>query len=218
MHNKVWIFLLLTMAVAGAAFAGGNKEPDVSYAFGVALGSDLKDTGFKFDYNHFLEGFKASMEGKSLKLSVDEAMTLIQAAFLEIQEAQAAENRLKGEAFLADNAKRPEVKTTESGLQYEVLREGDGIRPVASDTVRVHYEGSLIDGTVFDSSLEWGEPVEFPLDGVIPGWTEGIQLMSVGSKYKLYIPSDLGYGEYEAGEIPPASALIFDVELLEIVK
>jgi FKBP-type peptidyl-prolyl cis-trans isomerase len=209
------------MAVAGTAFAGGNKAKgsDVSYAFGVALGSDLKDTGFKFNYNNFLEGFKASMEGKEMRLTVDEAMEMIQAAFSEMQEAQAAENRLKGEAFLADNAKRPGVVTTASGLQYEVGTEGGGMKPVESDTVRVHYEGSLIDGTVFDSSRERGEAVEFPLDGVIPGWTEGIQLMSVGSNYKLYLPSELGYGEYGAGDIiPPGAVLIFDVELLEIVK
>jgi FKBP-type peptidyl-prolyl cis-trans isomerase FklB len=122
-----------------------------------------------------------------------------------------------GEKYLQENALRDGVKTTESGLQYEVLVEGKGPKPTAESTVKVHYEGTLIDGTVFDSSYQRGEPIEFPLSGVIKGWTEGLQLMPVGSKYKLYIPYELGYGERGAGQsIPPYSALIFTVELLEI--
>ena len=123
----------------------------------------------------------------------------------------------EGEQFLAENAKREGVKTTESGLQYEVLESSLGRKPKATDSVKVHYEGTLIDGTVFDSSYKRGEPIEFALNGVIQGWTEGLQLMPVGSKYKLYIPYELGYGERGAGQsIPPYSALIFTVELLEI--
>ena len=125
----------------------------------------------------------------------------------------------EGEKFLAQNAKRPEVKTTPSGLQYEVIEATLGQKPAATDTVRVHYEGTLIDGTVFDSSYKRGESISFPLNGVIKGWTEGLQLMSVGSKYKLYIPYDLAYGAQGAsGSIPPYAALIFTVELLGIEK
>jgi FKBP-type peptidyl-prolyl cis-trans isomerase FklB len=127
------------------------------------------------------------------------------------------ENKAAGEKFLQENALRAEVKTTESGLQYEVITEGKGAKPTAESTVKVHYEGTLIDGTVFDSSYQRGEPIEFPLNGVIKGWTEGLQLMPVGSKYKLYIPYELGYGERGAGQsIPPYATLIFTVELLEI--
>ncbi len=129
----------------------------------------------------------------------------------------AALNLEKGVAFLAENAKKAGVTTTASGLQYEVLQSGSGeTHPTASSTVRVHYHGTLIDGTVFDSSVERGETISFPLNRVIPGWTEGVQLMKVGDKFRFYIPSNLGYGERSAGKIPPGSVLIFDVELFEI--
>lgn len=124
----------------------------------------------------------------------------------------------KAAAFLAENAKKAGVKTTASGLQYEVITEGKGARPKATDQVKVHYEGKLVDGTVFDSSVKRGEPVTFPLNQVIPGWTEGVQLMTVGSKYRLVIPAALGYGEQGAGPIPPNAVLVFEVELLDIVK
>jgi FKBP-type peptidyl-prolyl cis-trans isomerase len=128
-------------------------------------------------------------------------------------------NRQAGEDFLAENGKKAGIITTASGLQYEVVAEGPGPKPAAEDTVRVHYEGKLIDGTVFDSSYLRGEPIEFPLGGVIPGWTEGLQLMNEGSTYNLFIPQDLGYGDRGAGEaIPPFSALIFKVELISIIK
>jgi FKBP-type peptidyl-prolyl cis-trans isomerase len=133
-------------------------------------------------------------------------------------ERQGAENLKKSQEFLLENAKREEVKMTDSGLQYEVIEEGNGPKPTAEDRVRVHYHGTTIDGEVFDSSVDRGEPAEFPLNGVIKGWTEGIQLMQVGSKYKFYIPSELAYGERGSqGTIEPNSALIFEVELLEIV-
>lgn len=132
----------------------------------------------------------------------------------------AQQNLKEGQEFLAENAKRPEVKTTETGLQYEVLQEGNGPKPTAADAVEVHYEGRLIDGTVFDSSYERGETITFPLNRVIPGWTEGLQLMPVGSKYRLYIPSNLGYGPQgtPGGPIGPNATLIFDVELISIPK
>ncbi|MCB1589512.1 MAG: FKBP-type peptidyl-prolyl cis-trans isomerase, partial [Xanthomonadales bacterium] len=130
----------------------------------------------------------------------------------------AEENKSKGAAFLAENKGKSGIKTTESGLQYQVLRQGNGAKPDANDRVKVHYLGTLIDGTKFDSSYDRETPAEFPLNGVIAGWTEGLQLMPVGSKYKLFIPGDLGYGENGSGPIPPNSTLIFEVELLEILN
>ena len=136
-----------------------------------------------------------------------------------MQKAQSGGKISEGEAFLAENGKRPEVTTTASGLQYEVIEMGDGAKPTASSTVKVHYRGTLLDGTVFDSSYDRGEPISFPLNGVIRGWTEGLQLMPVGSKFKFYIPYDLAYGERGAGQvIGPYETLIFEVELLNIEK
>ena len=151
--------------------------------------------------------------------TTDEAITYLNT----IMEAKAAERNktfaAKGEAFLAENAQREGVFVTESGLQYEVITMGEGEKPTAESTVKVHYHGTLIDGTVFDSSVERGEPIEFPLNGVIKGWTEGLQLMPIGSKFRLFIPYQLAYGEQGAGElIGPCEALIFEVELLDIVK
>ena len=136
----------------------------------------------------------------------------------ELQAAAASKAREAGEKFLAENAKKPNVVTLPSGLQYEILNEGDGKQPSAKDTVRCHYHGTLTDGTVFDSSVHRGEPAEFPLNQVIAGWTEGVQLMKEGAKYRFYIPYNLAYGERGAGaQIPPYSALIFDVELLKVL-
>ncbi|MBQ7632460.1 MAG: FKBP-type peptidyl-prolyl cis-trans isomerase [Paludibacteraceae bacterium] len=141
----------------------------------------------------------------------------LQTAAMYVETSITSLRKEAGEQFLTENALREEVKVTESGLQYEVIEQGNGKKPTAESTVRVHYEGTLIDGTVFDSSYTRGEPIEFPLNGVIKGWTEGLQLMPVGSKYKLYIPYNLGYGERGAGaSIPPYATLVFTVELLEI--
>lgn len=195
------------------------SKADISYAVGMALGKSVKDTGIELDYNAFLQGFKDNMESKKLKLTDEQATSYIQEAIAKAQEKKAADNKAKETKFLEDNGKKPGVKTTASGLQYEVISEGTGLKPQATDTVKVHYTGTLMDGTKFDSSIDRGEPATFPLDQVIPGWTEGIQLMSVGSKYKLYIPSSLAYGESGAGGvIPPNSPLIFEVELLGIEK
>ena len=153
------------------------------------------------DYQQTMQKFQATMEEK---------------ANAEAQKA-ASENSEKGKAYLAENAKKEGVKVTASGLQYEVIKEGTGKKPAATDTVSVHYEGTLINGQVFDSSIRRGQPVEFPLNRVIPGWTEGVQLMSVGSKYRFVIPSNLAYGEHGAGgAIGPNETLIFEVELLDI--
>lgn len=202
-----------------------NFDDSLSYAIGMRLydmyeGDNLnKET----DSTIVLKAFTDKMNKKEA-LTAEEEEATIMTFFTKKQEEQQREQakqyestKAEGENFLAENAKRPEVKTTASGLQYEVITEGKGQKPTETDIVKVHYKGTLIDGTVFDSSYDRGEPTEFPLNGVIRGWTEGLQLMSVGSKYKLYIPYQLGYGERGAGEmIKPYSALIFDVELLEI--
>ncbi len=204
-----------------------NSEDSLSYAIGMRLydmyvGDNLNT---ETDSTIVLKAFTDKMNGKEV-MTAEEEEAAIMAFFNKKQEEQQREQakqnesvKAEGENFLAENAKRPEVKTTESGLQYEVIAEGNGKKPAATDVVKVHYKGTLIDGTVFDSSYDRGEPAEFPLNRVIAGWTEGLQLMSVGSKYKLYIPYQLGYGERGAGQdIKPYSALIFDVELLEIKK
>jgi FKBP-type peptidyl-prolyl cis-trans isomerase len=196
-----------------------EEKARISYAFGMTVGNDLKQAGLELDYAAFTEGLKNSMEQGPTLLEPDEALELVQTAFENAMAKQAAELRAKEEEFLAKNALNEDVISTPSGLQYTVLAKGDGPKPSPEDTVRVHYQGALTDGTVFDDSyhLERGE--EIPLDMVIPGWAEGIQLMNVGSKYRIYIPSNLAYGERGAGQIiPPYSTLVFTIELLEIIK
>ena len=199
----------------------------LSYAFGQNIGHQLLDMGLETSLN--IEDFALAISdifnGREPKLSREESQKILNKFFTEmeaIQQAEAAEKgkaaKSDGEHFLAENAKRSGVVTTASGLQYEVINEGNGSRPTAADTVRCHYEGTLIDGTVFDSSYMRGEPAEFGLRQVIAGWTEGVQLMKEGAKYKFYIPYNLAYGEHGAGNtIPPYAALIFTVELLAIV-
>jgi FKBP-type peptidyl-prolyl cis-trans isomerase len=192
-------------------------DSDTSYAFGVVLGSDLKQFGIQFDYDALAQGIREAIEGQEPRISMEEAVGLVQSAYMATITRQAEESRKKNDQFLAENSKKTGVVITSSGLQYEVVVQGQGGNPSAADVVTVNYEGKLIDGTVFDSSYTRGEPAEFSLDQVIPGWSEGIQLMNVGSTYRLYIPSSLAYGEQGAGNmIPPNSALIFQVELLSI--
>ncbi len=175
---------------------------------------DVPELETRFDLIE--QGFVNGLSGYEGQMTPQEANAYVDATRNKLLYGQLKE---EGENFLAENAQRPEVKVTESGLQYEILKQGKGKKPQATDRVKVHYEGSLIDGTVFDSSYQRGEPIVFGLNQVIPGWTEGVQLMSVGSKYKLYIPYTLGYGERGAGQsIPPYATLIFDVELLGIEK
>jgi FKBP-type peptidyl-prolyl cis-trans isomerase len=196
-----------------------DEKRDVSYAFGQVLGSDLRQTGLEFDYTAFTEGFRSSVEGRDTRYSLDEAIQLVQIAFQAAMAARAEENRVKEVQYLAENGAQVGISTTASGLQYEVISAGGGEKPGEGALVRVNYEGTLTDGTVFDSTWERNEPAEFPLDRVIPGWDEGIRLMGVGDTYILYIPSGLAYGEQGAGEvIPPFSTLIFKVELLEILN
>ena len=190
----------------------------ISYAIGLSMGQNLMGSGVtSLEYADLAAGIKDVLEKKQPQISYQEAQQVLGKFFSELEEKIAGEAKAAGEAFLAENAKREGVKVTESGLQYEVLEATIGQKPKATDKVRVHYEGTLIDGTVFDSSYKRGESITFGLNQVIKGWTEGLQLMSIGSKYKLYLPYQLAYGERGAGaNIPPYAALIFTVELLGI--
>jgi FKBP-type peptidyl-prolyl cis-trans isomerase len=237
--KRTILIVLLVAVVLFSCYAGGNKDEesssqtetvaptsgdalpadkDLSYAFGMALGTDMKQFGIDFDYDEFIKGFEDILEGNVTRIALEDAMTNIQTALTATMEKQMLEAQAVEEVFFTENGAKPGITTTASGLQYEVITPADGPKPAAEQTVVVHYQGTLIDGTVFDSSIQRNEPAEFPLNRVIPGWTEGMQLMSVGSKYRFYIPSYLGYGPQGAGGglIPPFAPLIFEVELLEI--
>lgn len=193
-------------------------KENLDYALGLVIGSNLRGLGVeKIDSAAFLSGVEDLLLGRTPAVDVATAQRRV-AAFLQEQEARRSEGlRAEGEAFLKQNATKQGIVVTKSGLQYEVLSEGTGALPRATDTVRCHYEGRLVDGSVFDSSYRRGEPAEFPLNGVIAGWTEGLQLMKEGAKYRFYIPQELGYGARGAGSsIPPYAALIFDVELIKV--
>lgn len=203
-----------------------NKEFDrLSYALGLSMGNNFKSSGIQsIQVQDFADGVAAVYNGNQPKMSYDEAKTVIQEFFQSLQakqeeaaKAMAELNEKSGRDFLDRNGKREEVKITPSGLQYEVLEEGTGAQPTAKDTVKVHYTGKLIDGTVFDSSVERGEPATFGVTQVIPGWVEALQMMKAGAKWRLFIPSQLAYGPNGAGGvIGPNQTLIFDVELLEV--
>ncbi|MBP3775289.1 MAG: FKBP-type peptidyl-prolyl cis-trans isomerase [Bacteroidaceae bacterium] len=198
----------------------------LSYSFGLAIGSQLVDLGAEtIQVDDFAQALKDVFEGRQLAVDPGEAQHLVNEFIQKQQDAKRAEAESKGqqakaegEAFLKKNAGLENVVVLPSGLQYEVLQEGNGRSPKATDQVKCHYEGRLIDGTVFDSSIRRGQPAVFPLNGVISGWTEGLQLMKEGAKYRFYIPYQLAYGANGAGgSIPPYAALIFDVELLEVL-
>ncbi len=203
-----------------------SEEQKVSYSMGVMLGERLKSQGMPLNVDTFALGVRQAFEGDKREMTMDEMQKVVQEfqqkqlAKMEAEQAeQAKKNRAESDKFLADNAKKDGVKTTPSGLQYKVVTEGKGKKPTASDTVKVHYKGTLPNGTEFDSSYSRNEPATFPLGSVIPGWTEGLQLMTEGSKYHFVIPSDLAYGPGGAGGvIGPNQALVFEVELLSIEK
>ena len=196
------------------------KMDKLSYAWGMALGQQLRGMGVEnLDKEAFNEAVAAAFDGKETKISAEEAQKLIQEYLQELTSKKEAQIKAVGEKFLAENGKKENVITTASGLQYMVEKEGTGAQPAATDEVTVHYTGKLLDGTVFDSSVSRGEPATFPLNRVIPGWTEGVQLMKEGGKYTFFIPSDLAYGPQGVpNAIPPHSTLIFDVELIKVIK
>jgi len=191
----------------------------ISYALGLSLGNNLLGSGVNaLDYGQLAQGIQDVMEQKKPKMSYEEAQTVINDFFQSLQAEGGEKAQSEGKAFLEENSKRAEIVTLPSGLQYEIMTEGAGATPKATDTVKVHYHGTLIDGKVFDSSVNRGEPATFGVTQVISGWVEALQLMPVGSKWKLFIPSELAYGAQGAGQaIAPHSTLIFEVELLEVV-
>ncbi len=192
---------------------------EISYSLGMNIASNLKSSGVDtLNFEEFNSGLEAVFNGEETKMNTQDANQLLQEYFSEMQQKQHGSNIEAGKTFLTENAKKENIVELESGLQYEILKEGTGEKPKATDQVKCHYHGMLIDGTVFDSSVERGEPAIFPVNGVIQGWVEALQLMPTGSKWKLFIPSDMAYGDKGAGQsIAPHSTLIFDVELLEIV-
>ena len=199
----------------------------VSYAIGMDVAKNVKASFDDFDNDLFIQGFTNVLDSTDMLIDANTAQQVVRTYFQKKQKAdavksqeEAAKNKEEGEKFLAENKTKDGIQTTESGLQYLVLKEGTGEKPTTSSKVKVHYHGTLIDGTVFDSSVDRGEPSEFGVTQVIKGWTEGLQLMNVGSKYKFFVPSNLAYGANPrpGGVIKPNSTLIFDVELLEIVK
>ncbi|MCM1162882.1 MAG: FKBP-type peptidyl-prolyl cis-trans isomerase [Muribaculaceae bacterium] len=203
-----------------------QKEFDrISYALGLSMGHNFRASGIeKINVEDFADGVAAVFYGSEPKMSYDDAKAEIQKFFTELEARQQAEaakmgeiNAAAGKQYLEENGKRAEVKTLPSGLQYEVITEGDGPMPKSTDRVEVHYTGKLIDGTVFDSSVDRGVPATFGVTQVIPGWVEALQLMKAGSKWRLFIPSQLAYGPQGAGPIGPNSTLIFDVELLRVL-
>ena len=227
---KKTLYILSTVVMfsflAQPMLAQKNKElktfqDSVSYAYGYLIGQQMKQMG-NINTDLLKKGLDDQF-GSQQMITEQEAQFIMKKAQQKRQRAEKLKqsevgkiNKAKGEKFLADNKKKKEVGTTPSGLQYKILRASKGRKPTAKNKVTVHYEGKLIDGTIFDSSYEGGEPISFGLSQVIKGWTEGLQLMSIGSKYRFYIPSDLAYGKRGQSGIPPNSVLVFDVELLEI--
>ena len=217
--KKIILSLFLILGITNINAQNLNTEMEkVSYSLGVNVAKSVKNQGLEsIDSEAIAQAFTDVFEGNELKISEQESNVILQEFFGKLAQKAQSANVEAGQAFLDENAKRDGVVTTATGLQYEVLAEGSGDSPKETDQVTVHYHGTLIDGTVFDSSVERGQPATFPVNGVIPGWVEALQLMNPGAKYKLFIPSNLAYGERGAGgAIGPNATLIFEVELISI--
>ena len=216
------IFVFTMEALAQEKAPPKDKKEKTGYAIGVNIGADMKRMSIEIDADMVAQGIKDIYAGK-LKLSDEEIRTTLTELNKEMQSKEnermkilGEKNKKEGEAFLAENKKKEGVKTLPSGLQYKVIKEGTGKVPKATDTVTTNYRGTLIDGTEFDSSYKRGQPASFPVNGVIPGWTEALQLMKTGSKWQLFIPSNLAYGERGSGTIGPNAVLVFEIELLAV--
>ncbi len=230
--NRPSRLLALSAGILLIAGCGGEKSKlktdteQFSYAIGVEIGRSLDPISTDLDFKALKHGMNDVQAGKDLAFSDEELekikMTVAQTLMEKQQQKRTADGEVslkKGEEFLAENAKKPNIVTTGSGLQYEVLSEGEGAKPAETDIVTVHYKGTLLNGDTFDSSYDRGQPIQFPLDRVIPGWTEGVQLMKTGAKHRLFIPAHLAYGEMGSGDkIGPNETLIFEVELLDVTK
>ncbi len=217
------ILAAITFSVNVWATELETEGQKLGYIIGMDIGKSLREQGADVDLDTLIEAIRATYNGEELSMTAEEAATVRRAYVEKRQAAQqqaaaaaGADNAAAGQKFLAENKLKEGVQTTDSGLQYKVVSMGDGAKPKASDTVKVHYRGTLLDGTEFDSSYARNEPISFALDRVITGWTEGVQLMPVGSKYIFYIAPELAYGESGGGPIPPNSTLVFEVELLDI--
>jgi len=241
---KLINFFAISIALLSQVFSYGQNTSEkslktevdsVSYALGMDMAIKFKENFEQVNNDLFIQGFKNVAASTNTLIEKDKIETILRTFFQKLQEekkkeheaealkkseAEFGDNKVAGEKFLAENKAKEGVKTTASGLQYIVVKEGKGEKPTETSKVKVHYHGTLIDGTVFDSSVDRGEPAEFPVNGVIKGWTEVLQLMPVGSKFKVFVPQELAYGAFprQGGPIKPFSTLIFDVELLEIVK
>jgi len=219
---KKSVVVLFVVLICNSTFAQKsekmkNEQDSVSYALGVLMANNLKKDNIEINAKPFSAAFEATMSDKDVTMTLEEADQVVKDFFTKKNEMAMAENIEKGKQFLVENGKKEGVTTLPSGLQYEVITEGTGAKPGPEDNVTVHYTGTLTDGTVFDSSVERGQPASFPVNGVIAGWTEALQLMPEGSKWKLCIPSELAYGERGAGgQIGPHATLLFDVELIKI--
>lgn len=228
MSSMKWLAMAAVVTVSVHALGGdtvlSSQKDKVSYSIGVDLGKSFKAQGLEVDADTLAKGMKDALAGQKLQMTDDEMRSTMMATQEEMMkkreaatESAGADNKKKGEAFLAENKKKDGVTALPSGLQYKVMKAGDGKKPAATDTVECHYKGTLIDGTEFDSSYSRGQPATFPVNGVIRGWQEALPLMTVGSKWQLFIPSDLAYGARGAGgDIGPNETLIFEVELLGI--
>lgn len=227
---KKLLFNIMMLGIVTPTFAQSLPQDSLSYAAGVFVGENVKQMiemsknnfermGIPFDEKLCLQTAMQMIEGKEVALDGQKAMTLLNNAMEKAHKKTLAENKAKGDAFLAENAKNKGIQKTASGLQYRVITKGKGAVPTKDDKVKVYYEGRTIDGKIFDSSIKRGEPTEFGVTQVIKGWTEALQLMPVGSKWEVFIPSELAYGERGAGQdIKPNEALIFTIELLDIIK